>query len=273
MKKKLSIFSFLLLFITPAIIHAQLSVQEEKDYLLSLAAMTYVYQDWQTGKNENARGYNIGAILFDTQADTIVALNRNTTSICDDKTQHAEVRLMQEYVQRYTGHYLNGMKIITTLEPCMMCSGMMIFLQADATYYIQEDPEYGKNIERLASNWEDPATHKVHPANNRCKKIESKHAGIIPGKRLEEYYQSFIKDDPDGSMSNFLYSENARNIYRHSADLLSTWYIQHKENEPVYANILSNLQIERKNKKTPYGLKAYNKNSELLKAFDLPDRQ
>lgn len=254
---------FLIPFFNTVTLHAQLNVQEEKDYLLTLTALTYVHQDWQTDKMKNPRGYNIGAILFDIQADTIVALDRNSITVTKDKTQHAEVCLMQAYMKRQARPYLTGMKIVTTLEPCMMCSGMMAFLQADTACYVQEDPEFGKNIERLAMDWEDPVTHKIHLANDRCKKIHSAHAGVSPGKLLEMYYMDYRKHYPDKGMSEFLYSPEAKLIFQGSEWLLKSWSVVHPENEDLYVNILRNLNLKRGDKKSPYGEEAYKKNSEL----------
>lgn len=261
------IYSFILLLLTLFFnttgIHAQPSIQEEKDCLLALASLTYVYQDWQTDNMKNPRGYNIGAVLFDVQADTIVALDRNSIAVANDKTQHAELRLMQAYMKKQANPYLTGMKIITTLEPCMMCSGMMTFLQADTTCYIQEDPEYGKNIERLAVDWKDPATHKIHPANDRCKNLKSLHASTFSGRLLEMYYKEHRKRYPDKGMSEFLYSPEAKLVFQGSEWILKSWSVMHPENEGLYVNILCNLNLKRGNENSPYGEEAHEKNKKL----------
>jgi len=153
----------------------KMSVSCEKDNILALTAAVFVFQDWQQEGNA-PRGYNIGAVLYDAQGDTIIGVNRNSIYRENDKTQHAEVGLMQGY---FHGRFcvkphktLKGMQIVTTLEPCMMCSGMMTFLERDIVKYIQTDPEFGKNIERLAQDWID-SCGVAHPANERCKKIKS----------------------------------------------------------------------------------------------------
>lgn len=214
-----------------------LTMQDEKDNILALVAADYVFQDWQE-EGDTPRGYNIGAVLYDAQADTIIGIKRNSIYREKDKTQHAEVGLMQAYFRgRFSEHpkrTLKGCHIITTLEPCMMCSGMMIFLEVDTVKYVQTDPDYGKNIERLAQEWTDAKGH-THPANDRCTRIKS----VSLEKKcylsafLDKGYFKYKSMNPDNSLSEYLQTKKARKIYKSADLLLRRWQIIYPENQKL----------------------------------------
>lgn len=221
----------------------RLSISKEKDCILAMSAMAYVYKDWQEEYIAPSRGYNIGAILYDSKNDSIIALDKNSVRQYGDKTQHAEVRLMQGYMERGEKAYLDGMQIITTLEPCMMCSGMMMFLTVDTVKYIQADPEYGKNIERLAMDWTDEKG-SVHPANERAIRIRSVQIELpFLGSILDTAYQKYRKNNPSKGMSEFLYTENARKIYAFWSDCIDMWVVENKENQRLLNHVRRILQL------------------------------
>lgn len=268
---KVKISMIVLLFATFGMLHIEaqethsvealksLTLQDEKDNILALVAADYVYQDWQETGNA-PRGYNIGAVLYDALADTIIGVNRNSIYKENDKTQHAEVGLMQGY---FHGHFcstphktLKGMHIITTLEPCMMCSGMMIFLEADTVKYVQTDPEFGKNIERLAQDWID-GEGNAHLANDRCTRIKSV---SLEGKSylaafLNRGYEYYRKKNPNKSMTEYLQTPNARQIYKSADRLLREWQPIYPENQKLLDNARKVLGLPVPAKKNSYMVK------------------
>ncbi len=223
-----------------------LSLQEEKDNILALAAMVYVLQDWQVG-NDPPRGYNIGALLYKAP-DSIIGLHRNSIFLANDKTQHAEVGLMQAYLQRafcaYPQNTLSGMQIVTTLEPCMMCSGMMIFLEVDTVKYIQADPDYGKNIERLAQDWTD-AEGIHHPTNERCARIRSisLKGTCLATEMLNKGYKIHTRTTSDKGMAGFLKTAIAYDIYTKADMLLKNWKPIYPDNKTLLENARNILHI------------------------------
>lgn len=223
------------------------SIQNEKDNILALVAADYVFQDWQKEWN-SPRGYNIGAILYDTHADTIIGLHRNSIYEKDDKTQHAEIGLMQGYFHKlYCDNpqaTLEGLQIITTLEPCMMCAGMMIFLEVDTVKYLQADPEYGKNIEKMAQDWMDEVGTR-HLANDRCRRIKSLslEGTCYAAKMLNKGYEIYGKTQSRRGMSEFLRTKVAYLIYSQIDTFIRQWKLVYPENARLLKNARKTLHI------------------------------
>jgi len=218
---------------------AQQTANVERDHLLTIGLMAYVFNNWQ--ENEDAsRGYNIGALLFDPVNNWVKLMNLNSVRLSDvKKTAHAEVGLMQRIIASGEKVDFSVSQIITTLEPCMMCSGMMTFLGVDSVKYIQTDPEFGKNIERLA------ADYAGQPGNDRCKHIKSVRAiSGDYGSVLEALYATFRSNplNQRKSMADFLYGADVKLVYSAAAKEL---YGLTKENLKFKKNegLLEELQL------------------------------
>lgn len=233
----------------------------EKETILSLAVMSEVYKDWQPRTLPN-RGYNIGALLYDARTDTVAFMEKNSINLCGDKTQHAEVRLMQGYLGKKVLPDLEGMHVITTLEPCMMCSGMLIFLNVDTVKYIQADPYFGKNIERLAADWVEQG--KVFPGNGRSKRTKSVPVACPAGILLEEGFREFVRKTENAMLSDYLYTESVESVYRASFDILQHWQVIYPENRRLLENVFRVLNLENR-EDSEYGKQAFRKNRELVK--------
>jgi tRNA(adenine34) deaminase len=228
-----------------------MTMQDERNNILALVAADYVFQDWQE-EGHALRGYNIGAVLYDPAADTIVGVSRNSVYREADKTQHAEMELMQGYIhKRYCGHpneTLRGLQIVTTLEPCMMCAGMITFLEVDTVKYIQTDPNYGKNIERLATEWVDSLG--VHyPANER--NLHTKSVSLARTTYLAAFlnkgYEKYRERDPKKSMAGYLQTAKARRIFESADRLLKQWRLIYPENQKLLDSAYKTLGITSPN--------------------------
>ncbi len=132
----------------------------ERDEIFMLQAYAVVFKDWQTQGKPNPRGYNVGAVLVDSRTQIPVAWGRNSIASTKNPTQHAEVRLIQSYIESQipdsSGNvYLDHFTVYTTLEPCAMCAGMMCLTKIPRIVYGQSDDDkngrtgYGKAVERF----------------------------------------------------------------------------------------------------------------------------
>jgi tRNA(adenine34) deaminase len=125
---------------------------EELDDIYGLMALAVVHADWQEVSNgkrcAHERGHNIGAIIVNDKLE-VVNWERNSNGAMCNGTQHAEVRAMLKQLNVTGSTTLKHYQIYTSLEPCMMCSGMMMQQNVLRAVYMQTDNGFGKNIERL----------------------------------------------------------------------------------------------------------------------------
>jgi deoxycytidylate deaminase len=71
-------------------------------------------------RHQQARA--VGAIILDKN-NTVLALAHNTNH--QNKTLHAEVNLLQAWPRAHNQPLPDGSRIITSLEPCKMCAGLI----------------------------------------------------------------------------------------------------------------------------------------------------
>jgi tRNA(adenine34) deaminase len=64
----------------------------------------------------------VGALLVDASGE-IVARGRNEKELLGDPTAHAEIVAIREASTLLGGWRLEGMTLVVTLEPCVMCAG------------------------------------------------------------------------------------------------------------------------------------------------------
>ncbi|MFT5139008.1 MAG: tRNA(adenine34) deaminase [Lysobacterales bacterium] len=177
--------------------------QAEVDHIYSLLAYAVVFKDWQTPQMQNPRGHNIGAVLVDNRLQPVFwARNANFASV--NASQHAEIRLIYNYLQCSSGPALIGYTIYSTLEPCAMCTGMMSLTGVTRTVFGQEDPLYGNALERLAADHSKTGGDPPYP---RLFKME-----LSPSPYASQLTEARSKS-PDQNMVRWLRSEEARSIY------------------------------------------------------------
>lgn len=222
---------------------ADISIEEERCHIFTLAAYTVVFDDWQTADDENRRGHNIGCILVN-EKNIPVAWDRNCVAELSNATQHGEVRVMQQYISKIPAKYLDGYTIYTTLEPCIMCSGMMCLTKVAYCVYGQKDGPnkcrkvgYGDAIERLkldSYNEETGTGYKPYPRTP----ISSTPSDLSYKKELDDLY----KASDYCSITDFLLSDEAKSIYAMAAKEFKTYKVIHDINKDVYDDTKKMMQ-------------------------------
>lgn len=79
-----------------------------------------------------------GADAEDTAAVAayeILASGRNRIAAGTDATLHAEIQAISRACSRAESERLPGCFLVTTLEPCMMCTGALVLARIEAVYY------------------------------------------------------------------------------------------------------------------------------------------
>ena len=64
----------------------------------------------------------VGAVIVDDEGE-IIARGRNERELSKDPTAHAEILAIREAAEALGDWRLNGLALVVTLEPCVMCAG------------------------------------------------------------------------------------------------------------------------------------------------------
>jgi len=64
----------------------------------------------------------VGAVIVDERGE-IIARGRNERELSGDPTAHAEILAIREAAEKLGDWRLNGLTLVVTLEPCVMCAG------------------------------------------------------------------------------------------------------------------------------------------------------
>lgn len=204
-------------------------VIEEKDRMLSLAVLNMVFRDWQDG-SPSSRGHNIGSILTDAEYNPVFYA-RNSVTTLNNGSQHGEVRTIQAFLECPTiGRSIPAnYRIYTTLEPCAMCSGMMAMTQVSNVVFVQVDPEFGGALDALEAIWY-PRRFKTYTP-----------VGLPAKIALENGWENYKKQRPNESITAYLASAGAKQIYSSSYRSLVGLNIRYPENISLKFKILKFL--------------------------------
>jgi tRNA(Arg) A34 adenosine deaminase TadA len=221
--------------------------QQEVDNIFSLLAYALVYQDWQPDSlaRNKRRGYNIAAVIVDKN-QMPVYYGLNSINSTDNATQHGEVRAITVYLAKEKCFNLEGFTIYTTLEPCIMCAGMMTMTAVKRVVYGQHDVEYSKAFERLSVDTRPIGGFPPYPRQVIAQASPSPFT-----RQLDEAYQNFLKTDPEKILAKFLSSEPARAIYELAWRALQDYKVRQTENLAIYqqaVQFLKSHQYEKSEK-------------------------
>lgn len=84
-------------------------------------------------KSREAGNEPFGAILVKDNA--IVMEGKNSIHTLSDPTRHAELSLISDYCQKYQTDNLSDLTLYSSCEPCVMCSGAMVWSQLGKLVY------------------------------------------------------------------------------------------------------------------------------------------
>jgi tRNA(Arg) A34 adenosine deaminase TadA len=216
-------------------------IQQEKDRVLSLAALSIVFKNWQTNSAPGSRGHNIGCVMVDSNSLPI-SWNVNCVTTLDDGTQHGEVRVVQEFLSstNASGKYIDGNTVYTTLEPCAMCTGMMTMTKAKRCVYVQADPGYGSAIKGL-NLVRYPRVFQAFTPSTLPQKIA-----------LERQFAQFSRTNP--SITDYLLTTNAQAVYASALTDLMNYRVKWTNNAAFYSSVTNFIatQVNTNNLRIDY---------------------
>jgi tRNA(Arg) A34 adenosine deaminase TadA len=205
-------------------------IQEEIDEIFTLLAYSIVYKDWQSGNvpREKRRGYNIGAVIVNDK-NKPVHYGLNCINSTDNATQHGEVRSIISYLDKTRKFNLAGHTIYTTLEPCVMCAGMITMTAFKRVVYGQHDVDYSRAFERLAIDTRSIGGFAPYPRT-----VIAISANTAFCKQLDSAYQEFLKKDSEKVLAKFLVSDEAHQIYKAASEKFLTYKVANIQNQKIY---------------------------------------
>lgn len=204
--------------------------KQEIDEIFSLLTYALVYANWQPASvpRSQRRGYNIGAVLVDKENKPVFC-GLNCINSTDNSTQHGEVRAIIAYLEQTRRFNLDGFTIYTSLEPCIMCAGMMTMTDIDRVVYGQKDVDFSNGLERLALDSREfggyPPFKRTTLADGSPNQFRS---------QLDAAYQKFLATNTEKILAKFLASAEAENIFKEAHDTFLKFRVQHAENQVAY---------------------------------------
>ena len=205
-------------------------IQEEIDEIFSLLAYSIVYKDWQSSSvpREERRGYNIGALIVNAQNEP-VHYGLNCINSTDNATQHGEVRSIISYLDKTRKFNLAEHTIYTTLEPCIMCAGMITMTSFKRVVYGQRDIEYSQAFERLSIDTRSIGGFAPYPRT-----VVAVPSSLKYCKALEDAYEEYLKNDSEKVLAKFLTSDEAETIYQTALNNFINYQLKFSKNLEIY---------------------------------------
>lgn len=105
----------------------------------------------------------VGAIVYETATGSILAQAANTREHNREPHGHAEFLAIRDACTKIGDWRLNHCTLVVTLEPCIMCAGLIVNARLGRLVYSADDPKAGavRSLYRLT---EDPRlNHRLTP--------------------------------------------------------------------------------------------------------------
>tara|TARA_E500000081_G_scaffold106118_1_gene107777 strand:- start:450 stop:902 length:453 start_codon:yes stop_codon:yes gene_type:complete len=126
----------------------------------------------QAKKAESEGEIPVGAVL--TFEDEIIAEAHNTPISINDPSGHAEVNVMRKGAQILNNYRLENTSLYVTLEPCMMCCGLLIHARVENLIFSATDPKSGSVVSNANLLDSDFVNHRVKYSQGPLTKESSK---------------------------------------------------------------------------------------------------
>ncbi|QLZ68852.1 tRNA adenosine(34) deaminase TadA [Legionella sp. PC1000] len=102
----------------------------------------------------------VGAVLV-SKDNQLLGFGRNCIQTSHDPSEHAEVRAIRQASQQLKNHRLLDTTLYVTLEPCAMCSGLIVHARIRRLVFATRDFKAGAagSVYNLLQGY--PLNHKV----------------------------------------------------------------------------------------------------------------
>jgi tRNA(adenine34) deaminase len=101
----------------------------------------------------------VGAVLV---RDSVVLSHRYNAPIgLNDPSAHAEVLALREAAQKAANYRLTGCTLYVTLEPCVMCAGLIVIARLERLVFAARDIRFGAVRSKFTLADSDILNHRV----------------------------------------------------------------------------------------------------------------
>lgn len=84
----------------------------------------------------------VGAVLVDAFGE-LLSVGRNSLQHSHDPSDHAEVKAIRQAALTLKNHRLLGTTLYVTLEPCVMCAGLLVHARVKRLVFATRDVRVG----------------------------------------------------------------------------------------------------------------------------------
>lgn len=85
----------------------------------------------------------VGAVVYRTRDGEVLGEGFNRREVDADPAAHAEAIAIREAAKKLGDWRLEGCSLAVTLEPCLMCAGMIVNARVDRVVFGARDPKAG----------------------------------------------------------------------------------------------------------------------------------
>lgn len=129
--------------------------------------MTLSQMILQTALNQAQKAFDcdevpVGAVIFHTQSQKIIAYAHNQTQMGKNPLLHAEIIAITKACDILQSKNLSGYSIFITLEPCAMCASALSLARIDNVFFAALDPKTGGILQGPKIYTHTQLHHKPH---------------------------------------------------------------------------------------------------------------
>jgi len=105
----------------------------------------------------------IGAVVYETATGRILGEGYNRREIDRDPAAHAELIAIRAAAATLADWRLNACTLVVTLEPCIMCAGLIVNARVGRLIYGAKDPKAGATDSLFQLTRDGRLNHRVVP--------------------------------------------------------------------------------------------------------------
>ncbi|HON58625.1 MAG TPA: tRNA adenosine(34) deaminase TadA [Smithella sp.] len=83
----------------------------------------------------------VGAVLV--REGVVLARAHNSPIAAHDPSAHAEMLVLRQAAERIGNYRLAGTELYVTIEPCVMCAGVIVHARVERVIFGARDPKFG----------------------------------------------------------------------------------------------------------------------------------